>query len=166
MVWRSLALTLAVSSAIASTAKAENTLRSQIVGAYTLTGVYDELADGKKNDTWGPGVKGLAIFDPFGMFSIQTYGDNRQSEPNKGPRDNVVGPAVAYYGTYTVDEATKTLTYHIIQSSFPGWNNFERKVHVDEVTSTTLKTSASNNDPKLGGKFVAHSDYTRAAPIK
>jgi len=37
----------------------------------------------------------------------------------KGVRDPI-GPIATYYSTYTVDDTSKTMTYHIQRSSFPG----------------------------------------------
>ena len=139
-------------------------LKSQIPGVYSLTSVYDELADGKKNDTWGSGVQGNAIFTPSGHFSATIAAANRQSKPTETPRDPV-GPIVSYYGTYTVDEANKTIAYHIQQATTPRWNDFERKVTVDKISDTELDTIAPvKGDPKLGD-FVAHLNWKRESRL-
>ncbi len=57
-----------VSLIISANAFAQKDLKSQIVGAYSLAAIYDQLADGKKNDTWGEGVEGSAIFTSSGIL--------------------------------------------------------------------------------------------------
>ena len=146
---------------IASTnALAQKDLKSQIVGAYSLASIYHQLADGKKNDTWGEGVEGSAIFTSSGLFSVRIIAADRHNSPAQGARDPI-GPIVTYYGTCTVDDASRTMTYHIQRSNFPAWNNFDRKVTIASVTGTGLDISAPvKGDPKLGD-FVAHLNLKR-----
>ena len=90
----------------------QKTLKELIVGAWVLDSVYDQSQDGKKNDTWGPNVKGIVMFDGTGRFSFQIIAAERSKSASNNPR-NPVGQAVGYFGTYTVDEVAKTVTYHI-----------------------------------------------------
>ena len=122
--------TAAVASGASANAFGQDDLKSRIVGAYSLASVYDQLADGKKNDTWGAGVEGSAIFTPSGIFSIQIMAADRPSVSGQGPR-NPVGQIVSYYGTYTIEGASKTLITHIQNSSFPAWNGIERKATIE-----------------------------------
>jgi hypothetical protein len=150
----------AVGLIVSANAFAQNDLKSQITGAYSLVSVYDQLADGKKTDPWGPGVTGSVIFTSSGFFSLQIMAANRHNGSAQGPRDPI-GPIVAYYGTYTVDDASKTIAYHIQGSSFPAWNGIDCKSHIESVTTGDLETSAPvKGDPKLG-EFVAHSKWKR-----
>jgi hypothetical protein len=45
------------------------------------------------------------------------------------PEENkaVVQGSIAHFGKYTVDEANKTITFHIEASTFPNWNGTEQK---------------------------------------
>jgi hypothetical protein len=146
---------------IASTgAFAQTDLKSQVAGVYSLASIYDQLSDGKKNDTWGPGVEGSAIFTGSGFFSVQIIAAKRHNNADQGPRDPI-GPIVTYYGTYTVDDAEKTISYHIQRSSFPAWNGLDRKITIANVTSSELDVSAPvKGDPKLGD-FIAHLNWKR-----
>jgi hypothetical protein len=96
----------------------EKTLKEQIVGTWILDSVYDQTQDGKKHDTWGPGVKGMAVFDGSGHMSIQIVAADRAKSASNNPR-TPVGSAVGYFGTYTIDEEAKTVTYHIERSTSP-----------------------------------------------
>ena len=90
----------------------QKTLKELIVGTWLLDSVYDQAQDGRKNESSGPNVKGIVMFDGNGRFSFQIISADRSKSASNNPR-NPVGQAVAYFGTYTVDEAAKTLTYHI-----------------------------------------------------
>jgi hypothetical protein len=150
-------LPLVIGSAVAQTGNSP-----QLTGTYMLTSIYDELSDGKKNDTWGSDPKGLAMFSPNGMFAVQIYGGGRQKAADKAPRDPI-GPLVAYYGTYRVDDGGKAVIYQIHQSSFPGWNGFERKINIEQADPDTLQMTAPvKGDPKLGD-FTAHLEWRRVS---
>jgi hypothetical protein len=139
----------------------QKTLKEQIVGTWILDSVYDQTQDGKKNDTWGPGVKGMAIFDGSGHMSVQIIAADRAKSTanNRTP----VGQAIGYFGTYTVDEAAKTVTYHIERSTFPGWDG------IDRIVSTVFPTENELNiigvtpiqDPSRG-PFIPHLNFKRA----
>lgn len=155
-----LSFTAAVALTTSANAFAESDLRSRIVGAYSLASVYDQLADGKKNDTWGAGVEGSALYTPSGFFSVQIIAADRHSGSGQGPRDPI-GPIVTYYGTYTIDEASKTISYHFQRSSFPAWNGIDRKTSIESLTDSDLDTiSTVKGDPKLGD-FTAHLNWKR-----
>ena len=67
-----------------------------------------------------PGVKGIAMYNANGWFSWQMMSADRSKSASDNPR-NPVGQAIAHFGTYTVDEAAKTMTTHIERSTFPQW---------------------------------------------
>jgi hypothetical protein len=153
------AVVCVVGLSLAASAFAQSPLKSQVPGAYKLTSIYDVLADGKKNDTWGPEVKGSLILMPTGQFSVQIIGSNRDKTVAHTPREPV-GPIVTYYGTYTVDEAAKTLTYHVIGSSFPRWEPIDRVAAV-EATSNGLNIITTVKDDKQLGDLKAHQEWKR-----
>jgi hypothetical protein len=52
--------------------------------------------------------------------------NNRQdgtAEENKA----IVQGSISYFGTYTIDEAAKTLIFHIVGCSFPNWTGTDVK---------------------------------------
>jgi hypothetical protein len=55
----------------------QKTLKELIVGTWILDSVYDQTEDGIKHEPWGPGVKGIAMFDENGHFSWQIMAANR-----------------------------------------------------------------------------------------
>ena len=116
-----LALVLGASAAVAQTGK---TLREQLVGTWDFVVAEITTADGKKNFPFGERPKGMLIFTADGHFSqVHVSGDlpriasnNRLSGTDADNRAIVHG-TLAQFGTYTVDEGKKTLTYHITAST-------------------------------------------------
>jgi Lipocalin-like domain len=143
----------------------QKTLKELIPGAWVLESVYDEASDGKKNDTWGPEVKGMLLFDKSGRFSLQIMAANRPKTASNTPRDPV-GKLVAYFGTYTIDEAASTLTYHLEAASFPGWNGVDRTAHIsianeNELSQVSAPVPAAGENVK--GPLVPHLVFKRAS---
>jgi hypothetical protein len=63
------------------------------------------------------------------------------AEENKA----VVQGMIAHFGTYTVNEVDKTITFHVTTSSIPNWNGVEQKrpfaVSAEELRWTTPASS-------------------------
>jgi hypothetical protein len=87
----------------------QKTLKELIVGTWILDSVYDQTEDGVKHEPWGPGVKGIAMFDENGHYSWQIMAADRPKSEGTSPR-TPVGPAIAFFGTYTVDETARPST--------------------------------------------------------
>jgi hypothetical protein len=111
---------LAISLALPTFAQQQKSLKELIVGTWLLDSVYDQTQDGEKHNPWGDGVKGQAMFDAQGHYSWMIMSANR-AKADTSPRIPV-GQAIAYWGTYTIDEAAKTFTGHIERSTFPQWD--------------------------------------------
>ena len=138
----------------------QKTLKELIVGTWLLDSVYDQTQDGIKHEPWGPGVKGIAMFDANGWFSWQIMSANRP-KADTSPREPV-GQALAFFGTYTVDEGAKTLTDHLERCTFPQWDGGEGTLNVEFPTENELKyTTRPISDQKMG-PFVPHLTWKRA----
>jgi hypothetical protein len=139
----------------------QKTLKELIVGTWLLDSVYNQTQDGKKHDMFGPGVKGIAMFDGNGRFSWQIISADRSKSASNNPL-NPVGPAIAYFGTYTVDEAAKTVTYHIERATFPQWDGINRTANIAIATENEFdQISAPVPDPSLGTS-IPHLNFKRA----
>jgi len=112
--------------------------------------VYDQYQDGKKTNPWGPGVKGLAIYDANGWCSWEMMSANRSRSASDNPR-NPVGQAIAHFGTYAVDEAAKTLTYHIERCTFPQWDEHDGTVNIEFPTEDDLNITLTKAIPAPSG---------------
>jgi hypothetical protein len=75
-------------------------LKEQLAGTWMLTAGTEQHPDGKKVTPWS---EGRLMLDANGNLAFFLIGRDR---PKTGNDPRVpVGPAVAYYGTYSVNEA-------------------------------------------------------------
>jgi hypothetical protein len=136
---------------ILSSEEAAAQTAKDLVGTWTLVSITIEQ-DGKKIDFYGPNPQGQETYDSNGHVSViitrsdlpKFASNNRQSgtpEENKA----VVQGSFAYFGTYSVSETDKTITTHIVSSTFPNWNGVDRKLSFntseDELNITTPNSS-------------------------
>ena len=123
---------------VALPARAESLLQ-QVAGVWMLTSGSEQAADGTRTVPWSAGN---LILDPSGHMSFFVLGKNQQKP--EGPADPraPVGPIVAYYGTFTVDDAAKTVTFHVENASAPAFSGATRVQYIT-VTGDTLTTKGS-----------------------
>src|SRR5258707_15230712 len=112
-----LALILSAGAALAQPAK---TLREQIVGTWDFVIAEITTTDGRNTLPFGDKPKGMLIFTADGHFSqVHVSGDLPRIASNNrlsgSPEDNraIVHGSLALFGTYSVDEAKKRLTFKI-----------------------------------------------------
>jgi hypothetical protein len=140
---------------LAGPAHAEGLLQ-QVAGAWTLTSGSEKMADGTVNEIWGAGS---LILDPSGHMSFFVFGKNRP--PATSPDLRVpLGPMVAYYGTFSADDDTKTLTYHVAAASSPMLNSATRMQTVTLSGDTMTTTGSTVNTPQ--GPITPINVWTRA----
>jgi hypothetical protein len=133
---------MTTSSAIAQ----QKSLKEQLIGIWTFASSIDTNKDGTKTNRWGPNAKGQLMLDPSGRFSFMI---SRASIPkfaasnvNKGTAEEnkaVVQGMIAYIGTWSVDDATKTLTTNIEAGSYPNLNGGTQKRIITSLTADELK---------------------------
>src|SRR5262245_1097178 len=120
------ALALWVGPASAQTAK-------DLVGSYTLVSIALEK-DGKTVNLFGDKPNGALTLDVGGRFSIiivrgdlpKIASGNREAgtaDENKA----IVHGSIGYFGSYTVNEADKSLNFRIEGGTFPNWAGTEQK---------------------------------------
>jgi hypothetical protein len=95
----------------------EKSFKEAIIGPWIITSVFDEYQNGEKKDNWGGPVKGQLTFGRTGRFTTIIIGPSAASMKTDDPRkpDALV---VAYYGSYTVDEAGKKINGKIEGASY------------------------------------------------
>ena len=137
-----LALALLPGNAVAQ----QKTIKEQLVGTWTLVSWEATNADGSKATTAvGPNLKGILIFDAGGRFSFQAMterpkfaiGDRMKATPEENHA--VMQGMLSYFGTYTVNEADKSMTFQIVGSSFPNQYGTNAKRVVTALTADELK---------------------------
>ncbi len=129
----------------ASGALAQKPLKDEIVGTWKYVSVDLVRPDGTRVPLYGPNPQGLAVFDAAGNYLLMTArnGQARFASSNREqgtPEENkaVVQGSIAHFGTYTLDEAAHSITFHIQTSTFPTWNGTDQKRPVS-ISGETLK---------------------------
>ena len=103
-----LAAVLGLASVASEATAQQKSLKEAIVGPWVITSVFDEYQNGEKRDNWGGPVRGQLTFGRTGRFSTIIIGPSDTTMKTDDPRkpDALI---VAYYGSYTVDEAGKKI---------------------------------------------------------
>lgn len=133
----------------------QQTLKVQVVGTWTYASVDIVGTDGTRVPLYGPNPQGVASFDSDGHYILLTarsglpkFASNNRNEGTPEENKAVVQGSIAHFGTYTVNDADKTITFHIETSTFPNWNGTEQKrpfsVTGDELKWTTPASSGGS----------------------
>jgi hypothetical protein len=132
-------LLFAVALPMAAAQAQASSLKDQLAGQWQLVSI-------SINDAapYGASPTGSMLFDAGGHYSIIVLTDG-------GARN------IAYYGTYTVDEAGKTVTLHVTGSTRAKADGRDQK-HVMTVTGDQLV-----DDRPLGRKGSVKMTWKRAS---
>jgi hypothetical protein len=131
-------------------------LSEQIAGAWTYVAVDTVRPDGSRVSMYGPNPQGLVIFDGNGHYALVNaradqpkIASNNRMQATPEEYKNIVQGSIAHFGKYTVNEADKTITFHIQTSTFPNWNGVEQKrpftLVGDELKWTTPDASGGGS---------------------
>jgi Lipocalin-like domain len=139
---------LAISALCAADAGHSSRITQQdFVGAWRLIDIEVEGPGGRDVDAfYGSGSRGLLIYDASGWFSVQIEGSGRpalsvptvrptpeQSESTARLHAAVLDSYYAYYGTWSYDQATSTVTHHAKGALYPGEDEATYSQHVEIV---------------------------------
>lgn len=120
--------------AASQAAAQQKSIREQLVGTWTLVSWELVGGDGSKfAPVVGGDVKGLMIFLENGRFSQQIISERPKFASNERlsgtPEENkaVAQGILSVFGTYSIDEASKTFTFHNEISSYPNQNRTNGK---------------------------------------
>jgi hypothetical protein len=90
----------------------QKSLKEQLVGTWKLVSSHNVRSDGSRVDNIGPSPKGILIYTNDGHFSlVNTRADLPKFASNSRDRGTpeeykgVVQGSIAYFGTYSVNEA-------------------------------------------------------------
>lgn len=119
--------------------------KEQLLGTWSLVSIDAVRQDGNRVSLFGPKPKGIAMFDGGGHYIISVM---RSDLPAFAVNDRMRGTAeenkaatqgtITYFGTYSVNEADRTILIRIDGSSFPNWNGADQK-RFFAVTGDELK---------------------------
>ncbi|HEY2683322.1 MAG TPA: lipocalin-like domain-containing protein [Steroidobacteraceae bacterium] len=136
---------LAVGTLCAADGRVPRTDREIVIGAWRLVSIDVEGPAGHEVDPfYGNGSRGVLIYDASGWFSVQIEGAGRpalpvpsarpapgQSESTARLKTAVLDSYYAYYGTWSFDPATSTITHHAKGALYPGEDEATYAQHVD-----------------------------------
>jgi len=121
----------------------QTTLKEQLVGTWTLVSTEDTAANGTKREPWGANPKGIHIFDAGGIYAVVGGNSNRSkfktaSQPMTEELATAIRDYYSNFGTWTVNEADKTLIRHYQSALRPNNEGEDVKESVslsgDELT--------------------------------
>jgi hypothetical protein len=152
-------------SAGAAAAQSANSLKDQIVGSWNFVVAEVTAPDGKKSFPFGETPKGILIFTADGRFAqIHVAGDvpriasNNRMTGTPEEYAAIMRRSLSVFGTWTVDEVKKTVTYNIVSSSFPNWEGEAQTRSIDKLTEDEF---VNTNPGVAGGRGSASNFYKR-----
>jgi hypothetical protein len=159
-------IALAALALAAAGCAAAQGLRERIVGTWEFVVAEVMATDGKKSYPFGETPKGILIFTPDGRFAqvhvasdVPKIASNNRLTGTPEEYQAIMRRSLSVFGTYTVDEEKKTVTYKIVSSSFPNWEGEAQTRSIDKLTSEEFR----NTNPNVaGGRGSASNLYRRA----
>jgi hypothetical protein len=152
-------------SAGAAAAQSANSLKDQIVGTWNFVVAEATAPDGKKSFPFGETPKGILIFTADGHFAqihvasdVPRIASNNRLTATPEEYADIMRRSLSVFGTYTVDEANKTVTYDIVSSSFPNWQGEAQTRVIDKLTADEF---VNTNPNVAGGRGSASNLYRR-----
>jgi hypothetical protein len=159
-----LALGLGCGAAIAQPAPS---LRDRLVGTWSFVIAEITTADGKKQLPFGDKPKGMLMFTADGHFSqvhvaggLPRIASNNRLAGTAEDNKAIVAGSLALFGTYTVDEDKRTLTFKIEASTFPNLEGVSQTRTIDELSATEFRNT--NPAASRDGPAIAMNIYRRA----
>ena len=138
-----------------------------IVGTWTLVSVTSEMDDGKKGEPFGPSPKGIMIFTSDGHFSlfqsraeIPKIAANDRVKATPEEAQAIVASSIAYYGTYTIDEATKVMTVNLATSTFA---NVAAVLNQKRIITVLTADELKFDNPRTPSGVTLRTAWKRAA---
>jgi Lipocalin-like domain len=124
----------------------QKSLKDQLIGTWTFVSASDTNKDGTKTDRWDANAKGLAIFEANGRYSfmisrsdIPKFAIDNANQGTAEENRAAIRGVISHIGTWSVDEATKTLVTAIDASNFPNLNGISQKRIIGSLTGNELK---------------------------
>ncbi len=158
-------IALAALALAAMGSAAAQSLRDRIVGTWDFVVAEVKAPDGKISYPFGKTPKGLLIFTSDGRFAQMHVGDvpriasNNRLTGTPEEYQAIMRRSLSVFGTYTVDEERKTVTYRIVSSSFPNWEGEAQTRTIDRLTADEF---VNTNPNVAGGRGSASNFYRRA----
>jgi len=139
---------------LANGAAQQKTLKDQLIGTWTFVGSTGKNPDG--SPIWGANPKGLLIFTDNGRYSshivrsdVPKFAAKNRLQGTPDENKAAVHGSIGTFGTYTVDEASKSFTVRFEASSYPN-NTGTEQTRPFTITGDDLKIT--NPASSAGGQ--------------
>jgi Lipocalin-like domain len=116
----------------------QKSLKEQLVGTWTFVTSTD--------DRWGPNPKGMLVFDANGRYvlvinrsDLPKIAANRVDQGTAEENKAVMKGMIVTFGTYSVNEADKTLNTQVEGGSFPNLYGGTQMRVIKSLTADELK---------------------------
>jgi hypothetical protein len=137
----------------------QKTLGEQLVGTWKIVSVDNTRPDGSIKQIFGANPRGIAVFDARGNTVIvlmrsdraKFAANNRDLGTPEEFKATVQGTH-AYFGTYSVIEAEKTLVFHNEGNTFPNQEGVDTRRFIS-ITGDEFRWTTPN--PSVGGRSEA-----------
>ena len=146
-------------------AQQANSLKDQIIGTWDFIVAEIKAPDGTKSFPFGEKPKGILVFTPDGHFTqihvasdVPKIASNNRLTGTPEEYAAIMKRSLSVFGTYSVDEEKKTVTFKIVSSSFPNWEGEAQTRSIDKLTADEFQ----NTNPNVaGGRGSASNFYKR-----
>ena len=136
----------------------QKSLKDQLVGTWNIASWERTAPDGTKVHAFGTNPKGVNVFGADGRFvvfytraNLPKLASNDRTKVTAEEARVIVEGTIAYNGTYSVDEASKTITLTIENTTFPNQLGRPQKRIINALTADELKYS--NPGATAGGQI-------------
>jgi lipocalin-like protein len=158
------ALLLGATAGSAS-AQSSTTLRERLIGTWSQVISEVTSPDGKKSFPFGETPNGILIFTPTGHFAqihiasdVPRFASGNRLTGTPDEYKAINQKSLSIFGTYTVDEEKKTVTFKITSSTFPNIAGESQTRAIETLTADEFKNSTT----VAGGRGSAFNFYKRA----
>lgn len=134
----------------------QSSLQARLIGTWAYVSSTAKLPDG--SPLWGHEPKGLFIVTGNGRFSWQVFRSDRPKFASNNRLDATAEElgannrgSLAYFGTYTVNEADKTITFRTEAGTYP---NAEGEVIMRNITKLTADEWVYTNPATTLGAHI------------
>jgi hypothetical protein len=156
---------LAAALATGHASAQQKSLRDQIVGTWNFVVAEVVAPDSKKSFPFGETPKGILIFTADGQFAqIHIAGDVPRIASNNRltgtPEEyaTIMRRSLSLFGTYSINEEKKTVTYKIVSATYPNWQGEVQERSIDKLTADEF---VNTNHNVAGGRGSASNYYKR-----
>jgi hypothetical protein len=143
-------------------------IRDGLVGAWTFVSVVSQTDDGRRGEPFGANPQGIIIFSPDGRFSLfqssrnvprLAANDRARATPEEAMA--VVRESIAYFGSYTVNEAAREFSLTIEGSTY---TNLMGATPQRRIVTALTATELAFSNPRTPSGVTLHTVWRRASP--